>query len=281
MFGQTLFGQSRFAESSSGAEAALVADRFSFNAYGLDNASVVTSVALYDSMPERNHPTAKIGRRDGLAEEADDFSENIKEFSGKIIKSTASLLEAELSEFKKNMAVNNGNLDIVVDGVRRRYIATCMNTASIFANRQGYHITTVPFNVVFQCDEFPFGRAIEYTTEAAYSITPKVAGVNVENTGEVPAALVALLNLTTATAITALRIENETTGEAMTITRSFATGEFVDIDGENMTVEVDGTPVNYTGVFPTLNVGNNTIVLTWTGTSIDFSRTLKFRKTYY
>ena len=52
------------------------------------------------------------------------------------------------------------------------------------------------------------------------------------------------------------------------------------VDAEQKIVTLNGSEIDYNGVFPVFSVGTNSYTIDVTGTSIDYDVTLKYRKTY-
>lgn len=273
-----LFGEQLFAQSSSGASQAISGEAFSFNGFGLQNAHITTTLADYDSPPERNHQLNKIARADGAVRAQTNYYVKKVAIKGVLSYSTLAATEEALSEFKRKMVEIEKNLDIIVNGERRRYVATVQNTDTMI-QRGRTDITRIPFDLQFVC-KTPFGLDTEYQIQTEYGYTALINPSTVDNVGEATARPIYIFSIAAATGITGLEIENETTEETITIDESVVAGDVLRIDVEEMTVTLNGDNINYTGVFPFLATGNNSLVIRWTGTSVEYTFDIKYKKTY-
>ena len=254
-------------------------DNIVFNDFSLQDTDVITTHLRHDSPPSRDFLTNKIPRADGEFSVGDFWRKKTITLRGIIHKSTSSLLEAKLSAFKKALSVAESNLDIKVDDVIRRYVATWINPNRTFERRETYDITKIPFEIQFDCLE-PFGLATSYSAAEFLGKTSLALSVTADNDGDIHAKASIGIIFSAASSISKVNITNNTTGDEIEITRSFAAGEYLKINGETREVEVDGTAVDYSGVFPTLATGANSFTFTLTGTSANYSATVKHRKPF-
>lgn len=253
-----------------------------FNGYSLQNDSISSSV-LIDSMPGRDFPTFAVPRGDGEVAIGDFWRRKLITVRGMIRKTTAQALEDELDAMKKALAVGESTLDIKhptnVDGTIRRFVATLINGDQIFSQRRNYHVTVCPFEAQFVTLE-PFGHSVDYSATTWADQTSLSFSDQVENLGTVRAKPVVIVNFTAATSITALSFTNNTTGERITVTRSFSASDYLSINFETMEVTVNGTAVDFTGTFPKLDTGVNSFTLALTGTSALYTLTVKHKTPY-
>jgi len=242
-------------------------DDIVFNNYGLQNSAVITSF-VDNPAPMREVNFATLPYLDGELFNSEYFRRKRVTLKGRIIKTTQALLEAEIDTFKEAMSEPDANLDIatITGGTKRRYKATLINPEDIFQDRAQSDITTVPFTLIFDAHS-GFGEDISYTNQDT-TATSKEHNFTVWNTGTFEAPIWFIINLTTITGITAIELENLTTGESVTITRSFSSGELLEVDGITKTVTVNSTAVDYDGYFPQMKVGANLFKITFTGTSV-------------
>ena len=254
-------------------------DDIVFNDFSLQDSDVITSRLLHDSPPRRDFLTAKIPRADGRFSVGDFWNQKTITMRGIITKTTASLLEAKLTALKKALAVAESNLDIKVDGVIRRYVATWVNSRRAFERRESYDITKVPFDFEFACLE-PFGQAVGYSADEFIGKTSLALSITSDNDGNIHAKASIGMIFNAVNSVSVVNIVNNTTGEEIEITRAFSAGEYLKIDGEERSVEVNGTAVDYTGIFPTMNTGANSFTITITATSVTYDLTIKHRTPY-
>ena len=254
-------------------------DNIVFNDYSLQNTDIVTQILLQDSTPERDFGTSAGPRGDGQIITGDFWRKKVVKLKGVIHKSTNSLLEAELDAMKKALAVAEANLDIVIDGVTRRYVATMTSGHDLFSERKGYHVTFCPFNVEFTTVE-PYGKSIDYNASGFLATSSLAFNEEVTNSGTVHAKPVVILNITAANTVTAVSFKNNTTGEEIKVTMALNAGDYVIFDSEEMQVTVTGVVKDYTGSFPNLATGANSFTITVTGVSCTYDLTVKHKTTY-
>jgi phage-related protein len=118
---------------------------------------------------------------------------------------------------------------------------------------------------VFVC-RTPFGRARGYeSTSLDMSTSP--TSQSVVNSGTYAAQPVVTLNFSAASSVKAVLLENLTTGESITYTGAIAASDILIFDSETKAVTLNGTAVDFSGAFPTLEVGANLLRLTVSGAS--------------
>ena len=257
-----------------------VDDDIVFNNFGLQNSIYITS-DVDISAPSRELNFAKLPSMDGEVYNSDYLRRKIITLTGRIFKSTQSALETEIDNFKKAMIKANGNLDIslVTGGTKRRYIATLQNPNSIFAQRKGSDISSAPYVLQFLAHE---GLAEDKTfTNQAFTVNALVFNTALYNTGTYKTPLWLYLINTTVSGITGIKVENLTTGETIEITETVSSGDVVQFDGRDKSVELNSTEVDFDGYFPSLAVGENLMQITYTGTSVTtVSATAKTKNRY-
>jgi phage-related protein len=178
----------------------------------------------------------------------------------------------------KTLSKQEGNLDIIEDdGTVKRYVATCVNFDELLADRQRYHLTLVPFTLKFVC-KTPFARSRDYTSN--YVALTASGNQSVVNGGTYKTNPVFGLVFSSASGVTAVEVENTTTGESITYTGSIAAGDVLVFDSELKRVLKNGVAQDYSGTFPKLNTGTNVVSYTVTGASFAADVTEKHKLTY-
>lgn len=256
-------------------------DALEFNGYSLQDSDTISSEILAFSAPARELVTFRTPRSDGGGWNGDFFRERRIKVSGIIKATTSALLETELDTFKKNMVTSRGNLDLKVNGEVRRIVATLENPQDMFMRRQGYHITFSPYDLTFLALE-PMWHSIDYTERASENVSQLAFTDDIEVTGSYKAQPVVVLIVEAATAVTAINFTNNTNGDEIEITPSggFSVGDVLIVDAEEKSVMLNGVEIDYDGVFPELEIGTNNYTITTTGTSVQYTATVKYRETY-
>ncbi len=254
-------------------------DDLEFDGYSLQSTDIISSVIRDSSTPARELVTYRAPRYDGGGLIGNYFRERKIVVQGVIKAATAAELETALDTMKRRLTLAEGNLDRKISGNIRRITATLSNPDQLFARREGYHITVCPFDAEFLALE-PMWHDINYTSLTTTGITNLVHNDTAENEGTYKAQAVLIVIFDAATSVTAFKFANTSNGQEITITRSYTAGDVLIIDGEEKSVTVNGTEVDYTGAFPEFDYGANTYSLTTTGSSVDYTKTMKFKKTY-
>lgn len=256
-------------------------DILEFDGFSLQpsDASIVTKTIKADSLPSRELSRFNIPRGHGGKFIGDYFRERTIRVEGVLRKSTNTLLEQFMDEFKRRVTKHEGNLDWKVAGEVRRIQATLSQPERMFSKREYYHITVCPFELEFISLE-PFWHDKEYTSATSTDVTSLVLNGSVENLGTFEADMVLVVIVNTATAITGLNLKNTTNSGEIQIDETISAGDVIVIDGENRSVTINGSEVDYDGIFPVLDYGTNTYTITSIGTAISYTPTVKFRKTY-
>lgn len=254
-------------------------DAIVFDGFSLNDGTSVVAREIRISGPSREFLEGSIPRGDGKFLTDDRFREYVIEVEGRIRADTAAELDALIDTMKKRLRKRERPLDYTpANGAVRRFTATLANFDTLFAGREHYHVTFHPFLARF-VDKGPFPKSRSYTSiMASLSTSPRNETVYVEGTKE--AQPVVILIFSAASSVTAVAIANTTTGETITHTGSIVAGDWIEFDSENMRVRKNGTQVNFSGPFPSLDLGSNTFSFTVTGTSFAATATIKWKTRY-
>ena len=255
-------------------------DSIIFNDYSLQDPTNITTQELnQDSPSTRDFKTTAVPANHGEIINGDYWRRKIIKLKGVITKSTNALLEAEIDAMKRALSKRDGVLDIKIDGVIRRYVATQINTQNMFQRRRGYHVSMCPYDIQFVCLD-PFGKDVNYTSVQHFDLTTLLLEEEMNNAGSAPAQPVVILNFTAVDSISAVKFENVDTSESITLNTTVSVGDIIRFDSENKEVKKNGVIVDYDGSFPRLDAGLNSVAVTLTGTSATYSTTLKHKNSF-
>lgn len=253
----------------------------SFAGYALDAGDLMVTEIDHDGMPARDRDTFSLPRTDGGGSLGDYWRGKKVTINGYIQATTRDALEAKIDEFKQYMATENGDLRLVVAGAVRVYKGTVKNYDSML-QRRFYHQTFIPFRLEFDCSvPDGYGRAESYTANEFNDKTDLIFTEEVIHVGSAKARPVVRVNISAATTLTSIKFKNNTTGQEITALATYAPGDLLEFDSENMTVKINGTEVDFTGQFPLLAPGTNNFTLTLTATSATFSLTINHKSTFF
>lgn len=256
-----------------------MATGLTYDSNSLQTANIVTEDIDHFDLP------AKDAKAYGLAH-ANRSKIPFVSYPSKIIKITGTLSDTSISAvdtlvdtFKGYFIGQDKNLDIDYAGSTRRYIAT-VNSISI--KRPG-GLAWATFEVEFICT-LPFGETTANTTilnvsgrtNSSYSDNYTFAGNAPTQWPVFTVTYTALSANATDTVI----IANDTTGQAISVTRAWLVNDVLEIDVVNKTVKVNGTPVDFSGAFPEFAPGAQTIDYSDTFISRTFSYNIVYNKLY-
>ena len=256
------------------------ADDVTFNGYNMQNANVRTSLAVH-SGPVRALNKRRFPRANGSYAETDFWSETKLTLRGSLSYSTRALLEAGMDTFRKNLAVAGGILKIPFAGGFRYWECYATSMETMFSKRTGQMLTWTPWEIDFVCLH-PFSRdlsRISYDVPSAITASPTT--VQISHSGSAVTEDIIYIVFGTAGTASAFTISNSTTGEAITVTSSITDADVFTLDGENKQVLKNGSAVDYTGVFPRLASGTNSLVVTVTGSGFSIAMTETHYNRYF
>ena len=240
-------------------------DDFWYNNFGLQNSSIVTRKVIY-SAPNLALQARGFPRTDGMYAETGLFQANTITLQGTLKAANRAALEYLMDEMKQAFGVLGSQLKITWNGATR-YFDNCYpyGFESIFKDRDFYHLTFVPYQVSFQCLN-PYGRdANRWVLQAPYAITASPTNFILSNNGTAKTDPIITIAASTAGSLSQMVLLNITTGDTMTVTAAFHDGDSLNIDGEQKIVTLNGNPVDYTGVIPRLNPGDNNLQVSLAG----------------
>lgn len=274
------FDELLFDSSSTGGGGGSVSDDVTFNGYNMQNSNVKTTLAMY-SGPVRSLQKRGSPRASGAYAETDYWRETKITLRGSLSYSTRVLLEEGMDTFRKNLSAAGGILKIPFAGTSRYWECYAESMDSMFSKRTGQMLTWTPWEISFVCLN-PFGRPQSRTSfDVASAITVSPTNVQITHAGSAVTEPIMYLTFGTAGTASAFTITNSQTGEAITVTSAVSNADVFTIDGENKQVLKNGTAVDYTGVFPKLQSGVNTLIVTVTGAGFSISMSETHYARYY
>ena len=256
-----------------------------FDGFSLADGTYMVVTDLQDSEPSRSLISGEIPRADGMYLLADYYRQKDVTVKGYVKASTRALLDQYLDTIRKNLRGRQKYLDLTraSDGAVRRYVATLTNPDRLFAARQRYDITLCPFEAVFSCMT-PFATDRGYTSASSQAITSSPTSITFDNAGTVHSYAVFALSFDSATSVTAIDIQHlDASGsilEEIQVSLTFATGDYVVIDGEQKQVTQNGTAKDYSGTFPLFEPGTNLYKFTITGSAFNAYTSIKALQSY-
>lgn len=247
--------------------------------FGSDlTADAILNRIQYDNMPSRDFLTSPTPRDDGEIINGNFFRNKQITLEATLIGTTPTDLNTKIDNMKKALSVKNGNLDIKVNGVIRRYVANAIETDRII-DRDSFNITFQRFNITFKSVE-PYAKDMNYTSYSLVDQTALTLTDDVNNEGTTVTKPIFIFNFSAATALTALNVKSTVTNEEIEVTTAITANDIIRFDSESFEVTKNGTAIDYDGTFIKLETGVNNIEYTITGTSGTYTVTQKFKNQY-
>lgn len=262
-----------------------MAKSITFSNFNLQDDYFRTRDIIYRTQPVKVIDVVQKSRRDGFFLQNTYYSEKIIDVTGTLTRDTKANLRTSLNSMKEALNNDEANLDIDDGGTTIRYIC-CVDSFEV--QEEFYHITQIPYHIIFKCQ--PFGKETTITTNSV-SLTSSPVSSSIDPTGSAPPLPIIRWTCNGApdAAITAIEFENSTTGDSITISNLLldASGDYLEIDCDEMTVKVsyDGaasTEIDFTGVFPSFVASSNnwTTTVTGGGSSWNLTQEIEYYPSY-
>jgi len=244
-----------------------------FSGFDLQDSVFRTKNIIYRNAPNKIIDMIPKSRRDGFFIQSTYYESKEIVVSGTINRDTEANLKTSIDSMKEALHTDEANLDIDDGAGTMRFVASVQ---SIRVPEEFYHITNLPFEVVFIAQ--PFGKATSTTTDSK-TITQASASPyenTFDPTGSAPPLPVLkwVCSGVPTAAITQIIFENVDTGESITVPSLVldADGDYLEIDCENLTVRRvydAGSAVNidFSGTFQSFKATSNSYKVTITGGS--------------
>ena len=252
-------------------------DNIVFNGFSFQNINAITSKVLYDEMPIRKVRTFDIPREHGQKIVTDFYRTKRIRMVGVLRAASKEELNTKIDQMKLALSKRNSVLDIKINGVVRRFIATC-ETETIF-DRDYFHVTFVRYDFVLSVYS-SFGSDVSFTSSSLLDQSQLNFTKQVENTGTADTKPFIHVLFKSVDAITSIAITNNATGERMTVTENFSDGDILTIDSDTKTVMLNGSRNRFLGVFFDLLTGLNDLVFELEGTSATINVTTRYTRKF-
>ena len=228
--------------------------------------------------------------RDGFDVLDVQYANKIIALEGWLISNTASALRTWVDEFNGYLQPNEKNLDVETyggSGAYRRYVCSCR---SLSIPEEHWQTTQVPYSCEFLCE--PFGKATSTISETlGTNKTDSWTADAFTLVGSYKAEPTITFTIDDGDNLTTIKLENETNDDWIQVTKTALPSDvFVDadqliIDCNNETVQIlrsgTYTDVDFTGIFPQLDVGSNTLEITLTKSgAVQVDASLTYYPTY-
>ena len=246
------------------------------------SAIILTSNIVYNNLPEKVFVLREDSIRDGFEVVDVRYSQKIITINGWLISDSGANLKTLIDNFKNYLRPNESNLDIETYPGSGEYIRWIASTRTIEIPEEHWQVTQKPFRVEFLCK--PFGKATSSTTinlNSGSNITTSPYEETIFVDGTYRTKPVITITINSETNMTAFKFENDTNDDYIQVSTSFSASDILEIDCENETVKLNGSIEDFTGVFPYLEPGDNSLILTATDSgSFSYTVSVKYISTY-
>jgi hypothetical protein len=250
-----------------------------FDSTDLASITGVTILATNPYIPAtRNVKLGDVARSDKSNVNAAFYNKKTVTVRVGIVRATRDLTE---QSYDSLMAILQGvekQLILKQSGGLRRYTATYSDT--VVKQEGGAYLE---FDLMFETSDH-FGYDPAYTQLLAFSgYTSNYRSDQLTFGGsapwQVPTITITFTSITS-TGTKAVTIANAANGESVVVSRTWTTGDVLEIDSENKTVKVNATEVAFTGAIPEFEKGIGYWTYSDTFTARTFTALLKYYKRY-
>lgn len=243
------------------------------------NVGIITNTIEHTNIPDLDLAFYKLAHANASAISNTNYPSKKITVSGVIKGSTNADLDSRIDTFKAYFNGSDKNLDVVYSSATRRYIAT-KNAISIVRQNKALF---AKFALEFICTK-PFGQSTSNTTalsaagrtNATYTDAHTFIGTAPIQQPVITYTLTAVTGGTAANVI----IGNNSSGQQLTINRTWANGDVLVIDTYNKTVKVNGANVPFTGAFPEFVPGAGSISYSDGFTTRTFTISIVYKAQY-
>lgn len=234
-----------------------------YNGTSIQTNNILVNSIDYDSIPAKTSSQFALARSHRSAITASYYQSKLITIGGTIIGTSVADAESRADAFKAamNPAANTANLDIDYNGSTRRFAVTVQMCALTRTNAMfaiGYSLQFVALD--------PFGTNTTSTTlinAAAISASPSTQSPTfIGNFIEQYPVITYTLTSFTGSATNTIYFKNNTTGQQISIARTWTAADVLVIDTFNRTVTVNGVATDYDGVFPPFAPGAGSLIVT-------------------
>ena len=231
----------------------------SFNSFSLQSSEYITRTITHRQIGDRVLNTKPNLRRGSFDIVDTRFTSKIITITGWIKSDTAANLRTAIDTMKENIQGKEKNLDIDYGSGTIRYKSTVQ---SVDIQEEAWYISQVPFTIEFLCE--PWGTTPTTSSQSYLNKTTTTHSDTINITGSMGPFPTLTVDIDSESDMTVIKFQNDTTNDWVQIDRSFAAGESLVIDCLNETIQVDGTNVDFTGVFPGFETNTNSFMVTIT-----------------
>lgn len=245
----------------------MAATDVAFSAFNMNDGVIMITSDVDDSAAwTQNISLYNLARTNGAVLADKQFATKPIVVTGLIKGTSLSNLETNIDAFNAAMGADSGNLDIFFAGATRRYPVIAPDFS---VSRPARAALWAKFSVTFTAIDFGADTTTSHLFAANAMNQTKTYSLPMTGSAPVQHPIITITissaTLSTQNTITA---SNPTTGETLSVTRTFVVADVVVINTETEEVTVNGVVVDYDGAFPSYGSGTQSLIL-----SADFQNT--------
>lgn len=242
--------------------------------------SVVAGASLinhdFNALPNRDIKTYKLARVNKSITTSAEYSDKRVSVDFHLKGCDRGAAEAVLADLKsilrsvsKDLIVSQGNIDTTYSG------------ATLNAIEMRWLFNIIIITLSFEVSD-PIGFQDSDTTLLSANVTSSTSTSAITVSGSFDALPVITLSYTSISGGTGqeLSIKNEETGQGITLSQDFATSDTVEINSKTKKVIMNGSEIDYSGVFPVFPPGSGAFGYVDTFTTRDVDITITYNKRY-
>ena len=249
-------------------------DDIVYNSYWLQNTNICVNSISYDNWHNVSSDTYSNPLTDLWWELNYYFREKIVTLTWTLKWNNAEDLNNRIDELKQVLWQNNKDLDIKVNWTIRRAKASCININSLF-DRKHYNITWIPFTIQFRVVSSFFKELTMQTQSFTWLTAWYTEEITNRWTVRTNPTINILISSTTWTNQITFNIWDNT----LTINKSLTASDTIIIDCVQKTVKINNIDVDYSWVFPILEVWVNSYTI-WINGTVNYNITLSYFNNY-
>lgn len=247
-----------------------------YDSYNMQANGVTTSniQGLYGA-PPRDLQIENIAGADGGVLVDSKFRPRTISVSGTITGATQLELETRITLFNRAMNKVEKELRIEDEGSFIVYTAT----PGVIQVERPRGLTKADFAVEFTCSN-PIGleKGVLTLLSDTYTTATAQSAINVLGSYQADPVISMTLNSFTGSGDQSITIRNAKNFAGITITRTWTAGDEIEIDCGSLDVTVNGSLVDYSGLFPSWQPGDGTVTYEDTLTTRDVDITMTYNK---
>jgi len=248
-----------------------------FDGQLLNSAQVVCNKLNRQDMPERFLQQENLAFQDGFITQKALWKERKVIIEGIITATTENIFQNVLDALKSKLKGINKNLSLpyVRNETSVNYKATLV---SFKCPEEHYNLTFIPWRAEFVCQPYGFGTLTYNAQSFNVVTTPFYSSVQVG--GFQPTLPVHTITFEATTSASSCALYNTTNGQGCDITHALTTGDILIINTLTQTVTLNGTQIDFSGLFPELESGSNSLRIYMGGSPFKYDYVCTFNNRY-